>query len=392
MEDGELVPHVQRIKRANGRVDLYFRKGGWREGPLKSADGTPELKAEVDAILAKLKLAGEAAAKPKANTVGGTLTLYNRSPEFLCLAASTKYQLQYLIDELIEDCGSTLLNKVDRAWVLEMRAVWAGRGHRAANNRLQVLKNALAPIIDDERDNRIDGDPFNKVKKVPRPHDQGEAHPIWTPAEVKAAIDGAIEREHPGLARAIALARYGGFRLGTVCAVPRHARLIAPNRQGVPERRLYWITEKRKVLCDKREDSRLTEILDRTPNRALTIAYNGNGDKWKERQLDQAFNRLMTALAKKGLVRSAVKANGKTYCPLTMHGLRHTRGVELAKAGASDSVIMAQLEHATSRAAAEYRRQAERSELADLGQDMVDNVVEMEAARATAKTASEQSL
>ena len=75
-----------------------------------------------------------------------------------------------------------------------------------------------------------------------------------------------------------------------------------------------------------------------------------------------------------------------------MHDLRHTRGVELAKAGAPDLVIMAQLEQTSARATAEYRRQAERSELADLGQDMIDNVIEMEAARAIAKTAGEQSL
>ena len=34
--------------------------------------------------------------------------------------------------------------------------------------------------------------------------------------------------------------------------------------------------EKRQVICDKPEDPRLTDLLARTPNRALTIAYNVN--------------------------------------------------------------------------------------------------------------------
>ena len=42
---------------------------------------------------------------------------------------------------------------------------------------------------------------------------------------------------------------------------------------------------------------------------------------------------------------------------------------------------MAQLEHATGRAAKIYRRQAERRQLADAGQDHIDNVVKLKNAR-----------
>ena len=380
MEDGELikVPHVQRVKRANGRVDLYFRKGDYREGPLVNPDGTQALADEVKAILARIERV-QAAATPKAGTVGGLLKVYNRSAEFLALAASTQVDYQYIIDELIETVGDVLLSDVNRAWIVALRDLWAVRGHRAANNHLQVLKNACAPVIDDEDDTRIKGDPFNKVKKVKRPHDAGEAHPIWEEAEVTAAIEAAIARNHQGLARGIALARFGGYRRGTICALPLNARSKGRDDSGRPEFRHYWITEKRKVLADKREDARLTALLARTANKGLMLAYNADGKAWKPRQFSQAFDRLMTALAKAGKVRSAVDEEGKVYSPLTIHGLRHSRGVELAQAGASDAEIMAQLEHATDRAAKIYRRQAERRKLADAGQDRVDNVVKLRA-------------
>ncbi len=377
------VKFVQQIVRADGKIDLYFRKGGHRER-LYSPPETQALKDEVDAILRRLDAAARAHSRPRAGTVAGVLEAYNRSAEFLALARSTQANYQLMLDELIEDCGQVLLAEVSRAWVVEMRDEWAVRGHRAANLRLQVLKNALEPIIADETDGRLKGDPFHKLRKVRRPHDIGEAHPIWEDAEIEAVIAEALRRGRPGLARAIAIGRWGGFRRGTICTLPLAARTVGQGADGNSEARLYWITEKRKVLCDKREDPRLTELLSSTPNRALTLAYNAQGQPWKARQLNQAVDRLTASLAAKGKVRAASDAEGNTWSPLTLHGLRHSRGVELAYNGASDAEIMAQLEHATDHQARIYRRQADRRRLADAAQDKVDNVVRL---RASARAA-----
>ena len=370
------VPYVQRIKRKDGRVDLYFRKGDFREGPLSSPDGSEELQAEVQAILKRIEKA-EAARVPKAGTVGGMLKAYNKSAEFLALARSTQKEYQRLIDELDADCGDIHLREIDTAWLRDMRDAWAVRGYKAANDRMQVLKIALSEAVDD---GRIDPDPFGKVKKARRPHETPEAHPTWEDAEVEAAIEDAIERKQPGLARAIALGRWGGFRRGTICGIPLNARTTGHDDNGIPHHRLYWITQKRKVLADKREDPRLTALLERTPNKALTLAYNSRNEQWQPRQLNQALDRLLDRLAKAGKVRAAVDEEGRVSCPLTIHGLRHARGVELALAGASDAEIMSQLEHASDRAAKIYRRQAERRKLADAGQDRVDRVVSLKAA------------
>ena len=51
------------------------------------------------------------------------------------------------------------------------------------------------------------------------------------------------------------------------------------------------------------------------------------------------------------------------------------RGVELAEAGCSDAIIMAQLGHTTERSAQIYRRQASRKKLGDVGQQLVDDSI-----------------
>ena len=125
------------------------------------------------------------------------------------------------------------------------------------------------------------------------------------------------------------------------------ARIRDYDADGDLVRRLYWLTEKRKVLADMREDAKLTAILDSTPNRDWTIAYNADGKPWKERQLNQAIDRHMARLAKQGLVRAAIDEDGTVYCPLDIHGLRHARGVELARSENSDAQIQAQLAQST---------------------------------------------
>ena len=155
----------------------------------------------------------------------------------------------------------------------------------------------------------------------------------------------------------------------------RQLQAKAAKAYGRPQRRLKWLTEKRRVLCDKPEDPRLTALLDATPNQALTIAYNRYGDRYQERALNQAVTRIVLKLAKQGLARSE----------LTIHGLRHARGVELALAGASDSEIMSQLEQTSTRSAEIYRRQASRRSMADSGQTKIEEAIRLRASHAPKK-------
>ena len=367
---GGRIRFVQRVRKG-GVVHLYVRKGDWREGPLASPDGSEELRREVDAILARLE--SEAVPdRPRGRTIGDELLRYagdggRRKPcaEFLGKAASTQREYLRMATEIRAHYGAAPLHSLTPARVLEMRDDWAPRGYKATNDRLQVLKNALKVAI---LDKRIRADPFAGVEDLARPHDLDLVNVAWEDAEIDAAIGWCLRRKLPGLARAIALGRWAGFRRGTICHSPLAARRKAVNGRGEAERRLNWITEKRKVLCDKREDGRLTALIESTPNRALTIAYNADGEPWKERQLNQAIDRMLADLAKTELARPS----------LTIHGLRHARGEELALTGASDAEIMAQLEQSTEHSARIYRRRAARRQMADAAQDRIDsNVVRL---------------
>jgi hypothetical protein len=206
MEHIEKVRFVQRVKTERG-VRLYFRKGDVRRA-LVSPDGSEALRLEVEAILAELNSI-ERAATPTPGTIAGAIRTYNYSAEFLALARSTQKSYQTLLDEIAEDVGDVMLIDVTPALVVELKNLWAQRGHRAANLRLQILKNALEPAV---VDGRVPVDPFARLKKVRRPHNAGEVHPVWEDAEVDAVIGLAIARKMPGLARAIALGRWAGFQ------------------------------------------------------------------------------------------------------------------------------------------------------------------------------------
>ena len=300
--------------------------------------------------------------------------------DFLGLAASTQREYLRMATEIRAHYGATPLRALTPARVLEMRDDWAPRGYKATNDRLQVLKNALKNATADKR---IKSDPFDGVADMTRPHDLELGNLPWEDGEVEAAIAWCLARKLPGLARAIGLGRWASFRRGTICRIPLAARRKAQNARREPEQRLNWITEKRKVLCDKREDPRLTALIESTPNRALTIAYNQDGNPWKERQLNQALDRMLADLAKKGLARPQ----------LTLHGLRHARGEELAATGASDAEIMAQLEQSTEHSARIYRRRASRRRMADAAQDRIDgsNVIPLSAAPQAPGTPQERS-
>lgn len=375
---------VKPAKGRNGETYLYFRREGFPAVRLHSPDGSWDLVWEAFARFIETEMAGKAA--PSDQSFLTYIKDYENSAEFGRLTPKVQTKYRAWLKAFRADLGELHAGDIDATFIIRLRDTWAKRGYEAANTGLKVLK----PIIDRARiAGAITDDPMSLVAKVQRPHAMGEAHPAWNDAEVEAALEWCMaagdsgRMRAPGLARAIALGRYGGFRRQSICSIPRSARQMVPGSDGMLGRRLIWITEKRKVLADKPEDPRLTDVLRRTPDLALKIAYNADGNPWKERQLNQAITRLMVRLAKQGRARSITLDDGSTGTPLDIHGLRHARGVELAESGCTEAEIMAQIDHATTRAAAIYRRQAERRKFADAAQHKLDNVVTLRRRRAS---------
>lgn len=349
----------------NSRERIYFRRGDGPRVELKAPWGTQALADEVAALAAQSERKPDKT--PITDTLVGAIKEYRGdlelgfapSADYAALSAITRKRYDRWLDEFERVFDDVLLSDVDAQYVLLLRDAWAQQGFEAANKALQVFKNICKrPMIL----GAIAGDPFARIDKVRRPQGLGERNPRWEDAEVDTVIAWALERGRFGFARAIALGRWAGFRKQTICRVPLRARIERANATGAVERRILWLTEKKEVVCDRREDLRLTALLSTTPDRALTIAYNAQGQPWQPRALSHALDRAVAQLAKRGLVRPI----------LTMHGLRHARGVEIALLGGSDAEIMAQLDHGTPRAAQNYRRQAERLRLADAAQDRVD--------------------
>lgn len=338
------MKHVNKVRGRDGVVRLYLRKEGLPSVPLKSPlpasgeeAGSP-LEREVAALIA----AAAPAAAP--STLRAALRDYElKSADFAGLAASTKYEYRLLLKELEEDFGELTVATFAPAFLLQLRNTWSPRGHRAANLRLQVLKNALWPAI--VAGKLGDGDPFALIPQVRRPREAAEPHLIWPEAVVLSVIAAALAAGKPGLARGVAIGRYAGARRDDLVRLTKAAR-----RSG----RFAYMTGKRRIAVDMPEDPALTAALDAIKVDGLLLAPNLAG---------LAYSADGFALELRKLVRKLATA-GKIPSPdYDVHGLRHTFGVEAALAGCTDAQGAALLGHGSPNSFATYRRQADRIRL-----------------------------
>jgi integrase len=338
--------YVNRIIGRDGVARLYLRKAGMPSIPLKSPmppaghEAGSELEREVAALIAK------APAPIAPSTLRAALRDYElRSADFADLADSTKYEYRLILKELEEDFGVLTVATFTPAFLLDLRNTWAPRGHRAANIRLQVLKNALWPAIVAGKIG--DGDPFALIPQVRRPREAEEPHLIWPAAVVLTVIEAALRDGKVGLARGVAIGRYTGARREDIVKMTKAAR-----RGG----RFAFVSGKKRIQVDMAEDAALTAVLNGTPAHGLLLAYNLSGFAYTADGYALELRKLVKALHK------AEKIDSPDY---DVHGLRHTFGVELALAGCTDAEGAAKMGHGSPHSFATYRRQADRIRLAD---------------------------
>lgn len=354
------MKNVNVVRKSGGRVLLYLRKRGLPAVRLPDGLSEDALERYVEALIRELSPESD----PAAGTLGAVLRAYElEAPEFRALAPSTKYEYRLILKEIEQDLGAVPATSLTPAFVDRLKSAWARRGHRAANIRLQILKNAVKPLL---ISGALSADPFRLVGNVKRPRALAEPHRIWPDEVLSKVMDAAMAGQRPGLVRAIALARYTGARRGDLIVMPRSAR-----KDG----RIRFLSGKRKVRVDVPEDPLLTAWLDRTPEaptdlarrgRKLqagarpaapaTLVYNLAGRPYSEDGLGQELGKLVQRLFAAGEIDS------DRY---DLHGLRHTRGVELALAGCSDAEGAAMMGHGSASSFTQYRRQADRTHLAD---------------------------
>jgi len=366
------MKYVKRVSGPNGEVYLYLRKKGLPLFPLTSPEppagqeeGSP-LDLEVKALL-------KAHSQPKARTgtLGEALRIYEtEDANFLGNAESTKVLYRLFLGEFQEDMADVQISAFTPAFIQDLRNAWAKQGYRAANLRLQVLKNVIRPALIADGANT---DPFSLIENVRRPAELKEPHIIWPEVDVTTVIEAAIAERSFGLARAVAIARYVGARRGDLVKIDKKAR------QGGHFR---FLSSKRKIPVDMPEDPLLTAWLNKTPAAQpksawqlhierktgvvklppSTLVFNTRNGRYTEGGLGQALADLVARLAAEDRIESA---------DYDLHGLRHTRGVEAALAGCTDAQGAALMGHSSSSSFAQYRRQADRLSMSRDGQALI---------------------
>jgi hypothetical protein len=92
------------------------------------------------------------------------------------------------------------------------------------------------------------------------------------------------------------------------------------------------------------------------PAEPITLVFNSAGAPYTEDGLGQELRNLVSAL------HAAGKLDSDKY---DLHGLRHSRGVDLALAGCTDAQGAATMGHGSPNSFSQYRRQADKIRLAN---------------------------
>jgi integrase len=362
-------------KVAKGRSYLCFRKKGHPNDGQRLVSPWPEVEvgSELEREVAAL-MALETGAKPKASNLSGALRNYElNDPRWRNLHDSTKREYARYLSEFDTYFGHLPLRAFTASFLLDLQNEWARQGHRAAELRMTVMKNALTqPLIRAGLE-----DPFARLPGVPRPRRDLDPHPIWPEPVVEIVIRDCTEHHQFGIARAVAIGRYLGARRGDI------VRLTPAHRV---DGRVRFRSGKRHVPVDNQERTELTLWLDDTPATqplskwqagqdrrrgvvrmaARTLVYNKSGDPYTEDGLGQELAKVIARL------HAARKIDSDAY---DLHGLRHTMGVELCLRGATDAQIAAYLGHSSPHSAAKYRRQADRVRLSDIAAKLLEEAV-----------------
>lgn len=321
--------NVNRVtpKGPGGPVYHYHRKTGER---LPDDPNSVAFRAAWEREERKIE-AGEAAIQ---GTLGDLITRYRRSIEFTEKAPRTRSDYQQVFDWLEPTAGRA---------VAEFTApfVFAVRD-RAFKQRKRDFANKMLAVLSllfnwGQPRGLTSSNPAAAVPKIRRPKTAPQMHRPWKPEELEAMLQAAS----PGLAAAIALGGFAGLRRQDVVAVPWsaydgkevHARQL---KTGDP----VWI----------KANSRLREILDRTPKVSTQIVAGDRGQPYTLDGFDTMFQRL----------RDKLEAAGKVEPGLTFHGLRHTTAVNLYDAGADKGDIMAVTGHRSESSLDTYLRGIDR--------------------------------
>lgn len=324
------IIRVKGIKRykSNGQWYCYHRGTGQR---ILAAPGTPEFMAEIDRLNG---LPSQSSAK--AGSLGGLITAYRASPEFLGLAPLTRSDYQKVFDWL-QKIDDTAVKDIDSALVIGLRdKAYTKHKRRFANYVVQVL-SLLFNWGKPRKWANIN--PAADVPKIRRPKSTQQRNRPWSEKEMAVVLEDF--QKAPALLPGLALGMFAALTEGDAVSLPWAA---------YSGDRLAFDRGKTGVEVDIPAHRQLRAILDATPRKSPVIMVNERDKPYTLNGFRAMFFKRIRALEKAEKIRPG----------LTFHGLRHTVGTALADAGATDREIMSVLGHATEKMAQHYSKGASR--------------------------------
>jgi integrase len=283
---------------------------------------------------AEAKGRAEDAAKP--NTLKALILLYKSSDSFAALAPRTRSDYEKVFAFVAPIWGAPL-SAFTTPQIVGMREKWRKtRGRCFVNKALAVLSIVFGFGVES---GLMSANPVRDVKQVRRPKDAPTVNRPWTLSERRAAMASL----QPHLRLPFIIALYTGMREGDI---------IGASRKIVSEGVIRVKTAKRDVWVNIPKPPELdAAFAAMPPHDAITLCVNSRGLPWTLHGFSCSFRKALKQLEEAGVV-------GKG---LTFHGLRHTVATTLAEAGVSEEDIAAVLGQKTSRMAAHYAREADRT-------------------------------
>lgn len=284
--------------RVKGRTYYYFRRGKVRHR-LPDPDD-PTFAAEYQRLLGERQPRGKYAS----GTLGDLILQYRQSPEFRELSETTQQNRERYFRMLLDRFGNEWVSQLTRANVKKLRDSMADKPGNA-NNYVAILSVLMEYAIDMELRAT---NPCHGIKRL-----KLQGIPPWPENVLQAAFLNAS----PMMYLTLCLHLYSGQRIGDCVRMTHHDRKdgyirVVQSKTG----KELWIKEHRD----------LTEAIDRTPRKAVTILYNRFGRPFSTKTLQDQLREYMRRIG---------------YAGYTMHGLRKNAVIALLQAGNSVAKVAA---------------------------------------------------
>lgn len=312
-------PHVQIIKKPNGRTYNYFRRRGYPRVELPAFNDPSFWDAYAEAQKLQKPPAGSSLRRPSAGSFDALAIRYYASQAFTELSARSQTDYRKHIEKMREEFGDLDVKRMSRAFVFEYRDRLArDHGLRTAGYRIVVLRRLMFQAINYgfRKDNPAEKPELRQNK----PRDR-----VWAETDEATFLAACEEGEARPARPYIRLAYYLA-----VHTVQRQTDILGLGRDHYDGRRIALSQSKTKkriwVPCHERLKAVLDAHIVQMPDEQSAFLVTRSGGSMDEHYLRHEWRDVTLAAGLDGL---------------QFRDLRRTGMVRMAEAGATAVEISA---------------------------------------------------